>query len=442
MDTNNQTPPRHRRSWVAAAALALGAGVLVAVNAGQGHGPGTSVESDAATRAALGAVADVFDRQLSGLQLGSAFDFARDLSAIRPEARASAGWPGADYAMLGAAKTPDAESRAVGMAFWLGGSGPVCAAASVDRTAARIVLSEVICPGEVPVDPVQSGKPGERAVALAQLLPADGQLATGDAPKSLRQVLAKGLRTRPAASRECSPGDLAAVFDSGNAAGNTDDHVLRVQNISDVPCLLRPVQALSVDQGSEVLTPGWSQAGGEVTLLPLESAVAHTSYRPHQVADAHQKITAQLPAGTLPIAAPHGTSGTTLAIADSSTITATEWNVVGYGVALGDKGESTVDIAAHCSPRQIAVTTPAPGQPSPDHGEPEPLPYRLINIGTATCRIDAGEFLPLGALPVLEIPSTTVLRPGNMAAVDIEGGAEDLSGTLTVDGVRLDLGAN
>ncbi|MBV1778252.1 hypothetical protein KRR55_03865 [Paeniglutamicibacter sp. ABSL32-1] len=29
-----------------------------------------------------------------------------------------------------------------------------------------------------------------------------------------------------------------------------------------------------------------------------------------------------------------------------------------------------------------------------------------------------------------------VLRPGNMAAIDIEGGAEDLSGTLTVDGTR------
>ena len=54
--------------------------------------------------------------------------------------------------------------------------------------------------------------------------------------------------------------------------------------------------------------------------------------------------------------------------------------------------------------------------------------------------IDAGTFRPVGDFPVLYIPTTTVLRSGIMTAIIFEAGTHDLSDSLTVDVITLDLG--
>lgn len=432
---------KHRRRWLILIATCLIIGLLVSINLWQRSRPGTPVSSDTVTQTALEAMSDVFDTELSGYHVNTSALFAEALASIRPEARAAESWPNADYALLRTATGKGSEQSAVPMVFELGSVGRVCAEAQVNLSDARILLTEIICPSGIPtVLPSSASAPENRAEYLAQALNSRNSLTLDESPTGSAQSAFTFLfQQRPEATSECTPHDLESVFDSGNAAGNTDEYQLRVQNISTSPCRLNPLESLSVDQGNEILTPQWKQSGSAVILHPLESAGTQTSYRPHQVAMSFQKFTAGLPSGPLQIRRPPGVIGTVLAIKDTSQITADPWQVLGYGIAQGDHGRALVDIAAPCLNRQLIITTPVPDQPEYDDPYVAPTPYFLINIGTTACRLNPGIFRPLGPIPDLGIISTTVLRPSEMATIQFEDGAEDLSGTLIIDGKQLDL---
>lgn len=74
---------------------------------------------------------------------------------------------------------------------------------------------------------------------------------------------------------------------------------------------------------------------------------------------------------------------------------------------------------------------------SSEQDKPAELPYRLLNLSTGTCRIDAGSFVGLFGVPPLDVASMVVLQPGTAVDLEVEGGAPNLSGTLVVDGVQI-----
>lgn len=151
-----------------------------------------------------------------------------------------------------------------------------------------------------------------------------------------------------------------------------------------------------------------------------------------------------LPTGAVRVEPMAGHFGVMLSALESTPISANPWEVIGYGVDTGKWGDGYLraDIAPPCKIQQIAVTTPRPVRPSSGQEEPDELPYRLLNISTGTCRIDAGAFTGLQTVPPLNVSSTIVLQPGTATDLDVEGGAADISGTLFVDGVQIRVSAH
>lgn len=435
---------RPRRPLIALAAVLIGlAGLGVACAGDPSEGSGAPIEASTVAAAELEEMAEVFEEALAGAQVNGTLAWAENLAAVRPFVLEHPQWPEADYAVLASPPAEGPEAPA-GLVFWAGGAdaaagwAPVCAAASVDRSAARLRLQQIQCPAEVPAAPAQLDAPRDRAALLDLPLPVPGELVTGHpAPVS---VMVGNYRPAQAAEADgpCRADALAAAFDSGNAAGNTDDYILRVQNVSASPCLLPALVGLQVDDGQDTIQPPWDQAGPAVALHPWESAATTITYRPSQGPSAHQIITAVLPAGPMNVTAIPGIPQMALQVSDAVPITATAWEAVGYGPDLGtaENGLFPGDIAARCTNPQLAITTPPARQSSGDQA-PERLTYRLINISTRTCRIDAGAFTAHDVVPTVQVPTTVVVQPGFAADLDAETAAPDLEGTLLVDGAPI-----
>ncbi|GAB3544024.1 hypothetical protein GCM10027404_00020 [Arthrobacter tumbae] len=389
-------------------------------------------------------IAQVFEEQLAGFRAGSTSGFVDYLAAVRPAALESEGWPEADYALFGVPRTADSDAKAAGIAVWAGNRGPasgnpvICAEISIHRDEARIHIEQTRCPEKMPSKTGQVDAPQKRAEVLGLVLETRNDLVRGDSANEgtpMTQVLPADPQR---ATGPCSANDLRATFDSGNAAGNTDNFVVRVQNVAENPCELSEATGINIDLGRKALQPLWDQAKSAVTLQPWESAMTAISYRPHQIFPAHQIITLQLQGGEVLLRPPAGHSGATLAVAESSEISATSWEVLGYGVdrAHWENGSAAVDIASACQNQQLATTTPQPYLAS-GQDQPSELPYRLLNISTSTCRIDKGRVDGLDQVPPLTIASTAVLKPGTAIDVPAESGAPDLSGTLIIDGAQI-----
>lgn len=414
--------------------------------------PGTPVQSTAATATVLAGMAAVFEERFAGFSVSHARDFADYLAAVRPEVRENPYWPDADYALLQAPHTRSAGDPAVGLVVWTGLNGSatersaICVEASVDRTTARLRLQQMQCPENVPPAPVQAGAPHERAETVGLASPSRRDLVTGDAAKSGAWMRAPRPAHPEPAGGPCGPGDLRSTVDSGNTVGHTDDYVLRVQNVSAAPCELSALTGLEIVRGEDTVRPAWTQGAAAVTLQPHESATTNISYRPDEAPADPQVITAHLPDGTLRVGIPAGPSATTFRVSNATPVSATPWDVTGFGVGkeTWENGYGPVDIAPSCQAGQIAVTTPPTDDPSSstttgEDPEPLPLPYKLLNISTSTCRLDAGRLTLLKAVPSLPVPATVILQPGTATNLDIDGGAPELHGTLIIDGTSIEV---
>lgn len=443
---NQQHPPGPRRKvliWTVALFVLLGliVGWAVARATNRGDAP---MGKAASGNTVLSDIAGIFDEQLSGFQVSYTPAFADYLAAVRPRALNSEDWPEADYALFHVPRTYESDAKAVGIVVWVDEPGTttelatLCAEVSADRAGARIHLQQTRCPQNVPSEPGQTDAPQERAAVLDLPVKTRRSLVTGQ-PAKRGMTMAGVLPANPArAGGRCSTNELDATFDSGNVAGNTNDYIVRVQNVSAEPCELSEATGIEINQGTETLRPPWTQPSSTVTLQPWESATTAISYTPDDISPEHQIITLHLPDGAVNVGAQAGPSGTTLAVSTATQISATPWEVIGYGlgVATWENGYTFVDIAPPCQSQQLAVTTPRLKGSSSSHDEPDKLPYRLLNISTGTCRIDAGSFAGLLGVPPLDVASTFVLQPGTAVDLEVEGGAPNLFGTLVVNGVK------
>ncbi|WP_082358061.1 DUF4232 domain-containing protein [Arthrobacter alpinus] len=444
---NQQHPPGTRKKvliWMVALFVLLGLVVGWAVDRATNRGDAPMGKA-ASGNTVLSDIAGIFDEQLSGFQVSYTPAFADYLAAVRPGALNSEAWPEADYALFHVPRTYESDAKAVGIVVWVGelgtatGRAMLCAEVGVDRAGARIHLQETRCPDNVPSEPGQTDAPQERAAVLDLPVKIRSSLVTGQ-PAKRGMTMAGVLPANPArAGGQCSANELDATFDSGNAAGNTDDYILRVQNVSAEPCELSEATGIEINQGTEILRPPWTQRSSTVTLQPWESAASAISYRPDDISSEHQIITLHLPDGDVIVGAPAGPSGRVLAVSKSTQINATPWEVVGYGVGVGtwENGYAFVHIAPPCQSQQLAVTTPRPEGSSSEQDEAEELPYRLLNISTGTCRIDAGSFAGLDTVPPLDVAAAVVLQPGTAVDLGITGGAPNLFDILVVDGVQV-----
>lgn len=444
---NQQHPLGTRRKvliWMVSLFVVLGLVVGWAVDRATNRGDAT-LGIAASGNAVLSDIAGVFDEQLSGFQVSYTPAFADYLAAVRPGALNSEDWPEADYALFHVPRTYESDAKAVGIVVWVGEQGTTtelatrCAEVSADRAGARIHLQETRCPDNVPSEPGQTDAPQEGSAVLDLPVKIRSGLVTGQ-PAKRGMTMAGVLQANPArAVGRCSANELDATFDSGNAAGNTDDYILRVQNVSAEPCELSEATGIEINRGAETFRPTWTQRSSTVTLQPWESAASAISYRPDDISSEHQIITLHLPDGDVIVGASAGPSGRVLAVSESTQINATPWEVVGYGVGVGtwENGYAIVDIAPPCQAQQISVTTPRLKGSSSSQDEGDELPYRLLNISTGTCRIDAGSFAGLIGVPPLVVASTVVLQPGTAVDLEVEGGAPNLFETLVVDGVQI-----
>lgn len=405
---------------------------------------GEPMEATEATAAALDDMAAVLEEALAGVWVGDAALFVGDLAATRGWVLDHRRWPAADYAVVKAPQSSASDPGAVGLVVWLEGQEDskswmtVCAAAQVDRAAARLRLQQVHCPEDVPAGPTESDPRGS-AQTLSLALQPDGELISGESPTMGDPTPTRRATERVEAEKQCPAEGLRAAFDSGNAAGNTDDFFLRVQNASANACLMPALTGIEIDGGEDPIAPSWDQASGNVTLQPWESATTHLSYPPHQGRWRHQVITVQSATGPVRVSPSAGVAGT-LRVRASSEISATPWQLTGYGVGMGrwEDGYPMVDIAPACRPDQLAVTTSTPrGSSESEPDEPPETHYVLVNISTVTCRLDPGPLASLEGAPTLQVPATVVLLPGTSTSLDIEGGAADLTGTFIIDGAEV-----
>ena len=439
-------PSANRKTFLMWSAAVVMCGAL-AVGWTTAHSRDRIVEAVASTTgnpAVLGDIAGVFDELLAGTQVSNTLEFANRLTAIRPEALKSADWPDADYALFKVLPSNESDPQAVGIAVWahgpVRGEAPVlsCAEVGVDRSKAGVRLKEIACPDKAPSEPLANNSlqqwanrldipVGNRTPLVIGQPATRGMAITGFFPASPEQAVI-----------HCSSEDLQASFDSGNAAGNTDDYVIRVQNVSAEPCELSEATGIDVGLGTDSLRPVWHQHKSAVTLQSRESATAEITYRPESDA-ATQQISLQLQGGEVHARWPAGPSSGTLKVSNQTQISATAWKIVGYGIGRNswENGYASVDIAAPCEEPDLAVTTPQARKGSGGAYVPGPLPYRLINISASTCRIDAGNFDPGQEIPSLRVGATVVLQPGTAVDLDGDAGAPNLFGTLLVDGRQL-----
>lgn len=409
---------------------------------------GTTENYGSPSNPALNEIAKVFDKQLAGVRVADGSHFAEQLAAVRPEALQNEGWPKADYALLDLPNDYGSDAKAVGIVVWVGNRETgnqletVCAEVGVNRGGARIRVREMVCPENVPPKSGRASGPQEPAVNLRIPHEVQGPLVSGQYPKQ-GSATAGYLPEHPAqAAARCAATDLAATIDSGNSAGNTTDFILRVQNISAQPCELAEATGIEISWEAQTLQPPWAQGELAVTLQPWESAAIAMSFKPDYPLTDPQTISLLLADGSVLVGPETRPMGIRLWVAPTTQISATPWEVVGYGVGLGtwENGFSSVDIAPPCQAQQLGVTTPQPAELSPYDNEtdkPEELPYVIVNISTSTCRIDSGSFTTLHTVPPLEIDSIVVLQPGTLVRLETEGGAPDLSDSLVVDGVRI-----
>lgn len=274
MKSERQVLWRRRKLLAGGVALVVSLGALLAWSVeNHANRPGPLIESAQSSADVLAGMAGVFDVQLAGFQVSNAPEFADYLAAVRPEVRNNPEWPDSDYALLSVPRNASSDAQAVGVVVWIAGPGTatgwatLCAEASVDRAAARVRLQEMRCPPNVGSEPAQTGAPQERAGILDLRVDTRGDLVAGD-PAKAGMPVAGGLPTNPAPARgACSATDLNATFDSGNAVGNTDDYILRVQNISAEPCGLLEATGIEIDKGKgkESLSPPWVQGSSTVT---------------------------------------------------------------------------------------------------------------------------------------------------------------------------------
>lgn len=442
--------PRHRsdrrRLVPRLAALVAVLAVVIGCASGTTARPGAPAEPATATAAVLDEMAAVFEEALAGAHVSSAAFLAEDLAATRAWAHDHRGWPAADYAVVEVPRSTSSDPGAVGLVVWLQGEETagswtaVCASAQVDRAAARLRLQQVHCPQDIPGGPLQQDSSEEQAQLLDLALQPHGGLISGEPPTLGDPVTGRWATERAVTQHQCQAESLRATLDSGNAAGDTDDFFLRVQNVSATACELSALPSIKIDDGDETVEPSWNQQGVTVTLQPWESATTHLSYRPHEGRSGRQAITVQTSTGPIWVRPPAGDQ-VTLRVAESTEVRVTPWQLTGFGVALGrwEDGYPLVDIAPPCRPQQIAVTAPAPPPRSSGRPPEEPpeMPYFLLNISTMTCRLEPGPLTPLEDVPTLQVPSTIVLLPGTTTDLEIEGGAPDLSGTLIVDGTQI-----
>lgn len=427
-------------AWAIALSVVLGAAGGWAVNRAV-----APVGTSASSSTLFQEIAGVFDEQLAGFQMSYTPEFADRLTAVRPAALKSVGWPEADYALFHVPKAYESNPKAAGLVVWAGneeggtGWATLCAEVRADRSGARIHLQEMRCPKDVPSETQQADAPHESAVMLDVSAEIRGDLAVGQPAK--RGMTMSGIfpANPEPATGPCPANGLNATVDSGNAAGSTDDYIVRVQNVSAKPCALSEATGIVINRGTETLRPPWTQQGSTVTLQPWESASMAISYSPADISSGHQIITLNFPGGEVSVGTHTGPAGTMLAVSKSTQVSAAPWEVVGFGLGVGtwENGYVQADIAPTCQAQQIAVTTPRWKEHSSGQDKPVELPYRLLNISTGTCRIDAGTFAGIDAVPPLNIASTVVLQPGTALDVDIDGGAPNLTGLLVVDGVQI-----
>lgn len=296
-----------------------------------------------------------------------------------------------------------------------------CVQLSVNRAEAALRTTLFDCPRGTPEAPDIASDALLEAPTIDREAPDDGSVLIGESAPGGGHLGPYLPAIRDEAPHPCAEDTLAANLDNLSPLGNTDDATLRIVNTAPKACVLRGPLSLLLRQGSDDRRVTGSAGQREVTLAPLESALATVSWRPsQQVPPDPQTLTVSLPAGDVPVHFGPSMSLDPIKADVGPSFVVGSWSASGYGAGAADNGIQIVDIAAPCHPDDLVALTQQPSRGSGNSGdmgdtEPPAPTVSVINVGATTCRFGRGTLpafqdLP-GMVPFAPTP-VTVLGPG------------------------------
>ncbi|MBR7742541.1 hypothetical protein KC207_04465 [Phycicoccus sp. BSK3Z-2] len=317
----------------------------------------------------------------------------------------------------------------------------MCAQVHVDRSAASLVATQRRCPGSVPDEPPE--RPGGRMPeGIDASVVTEGSLlrgvatATGSSAAPLRRATSARSPGGAVDASPCLDGDLVAATDRLTVTiGARDEMVVRVVNVSAIPCTVPPPDDLRATQnGSTPTLDARTAPGPDVTLHPRESATTTLTWRPSQRVDREtpQRLVLGVGGLELPVHAGVGLPVAPLSAEVGARVDLSAWTVLGYGATPDDR-PLAVDVAPRCEPKDLAVRTLPPADGS---GSGAPPRAELRTVGVLPCRVDPAVRwppLPDGLPPLLPGPPV-VLTPGWAATVDLAAPLDERPGEVLVAG--------